>query len=156
MPFHEAQFNFGIGVQNQENLNFQQGFGSQRGQLENPLDEESKGVLKVALESVLKDVIIQRNRVTFTIASGATSFAVASDYMVLTGAAAVTIATIVGGKEGMILTLQFTDANITITDTGTAAADTVDLSAAFTSTANDVLRLLYDGISWREVSRSAN
>lgn len=153
-------FNFG------ENTAFGQTqvFGSQvpfgerskRSQIEYPMDVESQGALKNALESVQKDVIQKRNRVQFTIASGATSFDVVSDYMVLTGAAAATIATIRGGREGQILTLSFTDANITITDDTTATADTVNLSAAFVSTANDVLQLLYDGVSWREVSRSVN
>lgn len=127
-----------------------------RAQLQYPLDPESKGALRVALEEIQKDVIQKRSRIQFTISTGATSFAVASDYMVLTGAAGVTIATIVGGREGQILTLSFTDANITITDDATAAAGTVNLSAAFTSTGNDVMRLLFDGISWREVSRSVN
>lgn len=127
-----------------------------RSQLQYPLDPQSEGALKLALENVLKDVIIRRNRIQFTIPSGATSFDVASSYMVLTGAAAVTIATIKGGREGMTLTLQFTDANVTITDTATGAADTVNLSAAFTSTANDVLQLLHDGISWREVGRGTS
>ena len=127
-----------------------------RAQLQYPLDGESQGSLKVALESVQKDVIYRQNRVLFTIASGATSFNVASGYMVLTGAAAVTIATIRGGREGQILTVSFTDANITITDTATGAADTVNLSAAFTSSAEDTMQLLFDGTSWREVSRSVN
>lgn len=128
----------------------------QRSQLQYPLDAESKGTLKLALEDVEKDVIRKRNRVQFTILSGATSFNVASDYMVLTAQAAVTIAKIGGGREGQILVLEFTDANVTITDDATSAADTVNLSAAFTSTADDTMQLLYNGISWREVSRSVN
>ena len=128
----------------------------QRAQLQYPLDAESKGALRGILEELIKDVAIRQNRVPLTIASGATSFGISSGYMLLSGAAAVTIATIIGGKEGQILTLEFTDANITITDDATAAADTVNLSVAFTSTADDVLRLLYNGTSWREVSRSVN
>lgn len=125
-----------------------------RYQLEYPLDPESEGALVDSLERVIKDIPIRQNRVQFTIASGATSFAVASNYMVLTGAAAVTIATIVGGREGSILTLSFVDGNITITDDATATADTINLTAAFVSTANGILQLLYDGTSWREVGRS--
>lgn len=128
----------------------------QRGQLQYPLDLESEGALKFALENVEKDVIRKRTRAQVLLPAGATSFDVASDYMVLTAPGAVNIATIKGGREGQILTLQFTDANVTITDTATGAADTVNLSAAFTSTANDTMQLLFDGTSWREISRSAN
>ena len=134
---------------NQSNL-------KKRSQLEYPLDNESLGVLKLALEQIGKDVIQKRNRIQFTIPAGATSFFVASDYMVLTGGAAVTIATIEGGQEGQILTLQFTDTNVTITDTATGALNTINLSAAFTSSANDTLKLIYNGTSWLETSRSVN
>ena len=128
----------------------------ERAQIQYPLDAQSEGALKLALENVEKDVIRKRNRFTLTLLAGATNFNVGSDYMVLTAQAAVTIATIGGGREGQVLTLSFTDANITITDTATGAANTINLSAAFTSSADDVLCLLYDGISFREVSRSVN
>ena len=128
----------------------------QRAQLEYPLDPESEGALEDALERIIKDVVIRQNRVQFTIPAGATSFAIASNYIVLTGAAAVTIAKIVDGREGQIVTLSFTDANITITDDATGAADTINLSVAFTSTANDIMQLIFDGTSWREISRSIN
>ena len=127
-----------------------------RAQLQNPLDLESRGILKNTLEDILKDVIIRSNRAQLIIPNGATTFAIQSSYMVLTGAAAVTIAKIQGGREGMILTLEFKDSNITITDDATSAIDTINLSAAFTSTANDTLQLIYDGTSWREVGRSVN
>lgn len=128
----------------------------QRAQLEYPLDLESEGALKSALENVQKDVIHRSNRIQTTLLSGATSFNVASSYMVMTAQAAVTIAKIGGGREGMILTLQFTDANITITDDATGAADTVNLSVAFTSSADDTLSLIFSGVSWRETSRAVN
>lgn len=134
----------------------QQPFGPRvphRAQIEYPLDQQSEGALKRALENVQKDVIHQSNRVPLTLLSGATSFAVASSYMVMTAQASVTIAKIVGGKEGMILTLQFGDGNITITDDATGMADTINLNTSFTSVANAVLQLLHDGTSWREVSR---
>lgn len=129
---------------------------AQRAQLQYPLDLQSEGALARALENVERGIVRKRNRFPLTIPSGATTFNVGSDYMVITGAAAVTIATIGGGQEGQILTLQFTDGNVTITDDATATADTVNLSAAFTSSADDVMQLLYDGTSWREVTRSAN
>lgn len=126
----------------------------ERAQLAYPLDLPSRGAIKSVLESDLKDVIIRQNRIQSTIPSGATTFNVASSYMVLTGAAAVTITTIGGGREGMILSLQFTDTNITITDTGTGATNTINLAAPFTSTADGILQLQYNGISWREVGRA--
>lgn len=138
-----TEFNFGVNNTEEQ----------KRAQVAYPMDAESKGALKAALEDILKEVIIRSNRVQFTIATGATTFSVASNYMVLTAAAGVTIASITGGREGMILTLQFTDANVTITDTGTGAADTVNLDAAFTSAANAILQLIFDGTSWREVGR---
>jgi len=155
MPEKEKQFDFGDKV---ESSPVEFPYIQPRSQLAYPLDAESEGVLKLALESVQKDVIQRRNRVQFTILSGATTFSVASDYMVLTGAAAVTIARILGGREGQILTLEFTDANVTITEDASANADTVNLSgiANFVSTANDILQLIYNGTSWKEVSRSAN
>lgn len=128
----------------------------ERAQIQYPLDAQSEGALKFALENVEKDVIRKRNRFQLTILAGATNFNVGSDYMVLTAQAAVTIATIGGGQEGQVLTLSFTDANITVTDTGTSAANTINLSAAFTSSADDTMQLLFDGISWREISRSVN
>jgi len=126
-----------------------------RSQMEYPLDQESKGALIIALEDIQKDVIQKRNRVQFIISSGATSFAISSDYMVLTGAAAVTIANIIGGREGQILTLEFTDSNITIADTDTGTVDTINLSSSFISVANGVIQLLYNGTSWKEVARSS-
>ena len=75
----------------------------------------------------------------------------------LTGdAGANTLATITGGVSGMMLTILFADALVTITDTAAATADTVDLSAAFTSSANDTITLMYDGNKWFEVARSVN
>ena len=82
--------------------------------------------------------------------------AVSSHLMTVSAGASETIATISGGYDGMRLTLIFLDTNTTITDTATEAADTVNLSAAYTSADGDVLELIYDGTSWREVSRSVN
>jgi hypothetical protein len=127
-----------------------------RAQLKNPLDEESKGILKQTLAEILKDVIIRRNRIQLTLPAGAVNFNVQSSYMVLTAGAGVTIATIKGGQEGMILTLEFTDGNVTITDTATGASDTVNLSGAFTGSADDTMQLIHNGTSWRELSRSVN
>jgi hypothetical protein len=77
--------------------------------------------------------------------------------MTITGdVGANTIGTITGGLDGQELTLIFADALVTITDTGTGAANTVNLAAAFTGAAGTVLKLVFDGTSWFEVSRSVN
>lgn len=117
---------------------------------------QEEGLLRIWLEKYFPEYKYRSRKDQLTIQSGATSFGVSSNYMVLTGATGVTIATIYGGYEGQILTLEFTDTNITITDDATKAKDTVNLSAAFTSSAEDTLQLIYDGTSWREVSRSIN
>ena len=92
-----------------------------------------------------------------TLGVGVTTFAVTRNVHTITGdALGNTIATITGGVDGQLLTLIFVDALVTITDDGTSTADTFNLSAAFTSTANDTMQLVYDGTSWREVSRSVN
>ncbi len=94
---------------------------------------------------------------TTTLGVAATTLAIINDVVVLTGdAGGNTLATITGGVIGQRLTIIFTDANVTITDDGTSATNTVNLSAAFTSTANDTLTLIYDGTSWRETARSVN
>jgi hypothetical protein len=59
--------------------------------------------------------------------------------------------TISGGWAGRIVVLKFTDA-LTIFDGG----GSVKLAGNFTSTADDMLTLLYDGNVWLELSRSAN
>ena len=93
----------------------------------------------------------------FTLAAAATTLAATTQFMVITGDAGTnTLATITGGVAGMELTLLFVDGLVTITDTAAATADTVNLSAAFTSAANTVLKLVHDGNKWFEVSRSVN
>ena len=119
-------------------------------------DAEDLGAFRFMLERTIPEIIIGRRRDALTIPSGATAFGITSNFMVVTGAAAVTIGTITGGYIGMIVVVLFTDANVTITDTNTGAINTVNLSVAFTSTANDVLQLMYDGTSWFEISRSVN
>jgi hypothetical protein len=88
---------------------------------------------------------------------GAVTFVTTSNLMTITGdAGGNTIATITGGVPGQELILIFTDSLVTITDDNTHAADTIDLAAAFTSADDVVLKLVYDGTSWYEVSRSVN
>ena len=94
---------------------------------------------------------------SLTLGAAATTFAATSNTMVITGdAGANTIATITGGIDGQFLCLLFVDALVTVTDDNSHAADSIDLSAAFTSADDTVLLLVYDGTSWYEVSRSVN
>lgn len=62
-----------------------------------------------------------------------------------------TITTFDNGHPGQEIVIIFTDANTTIAET-----DNIKLSAAFTSTADDTMRLLFDGTSWFETARSVN
>ena len=105
---------------------------------------------------------INDNSILYTIGTvalgvGVTTFAVDGDVMEITGDAGTnTIATITGGTVGQLLRLVFVDGLVTITDTDAHTADTIDLSAAFTSADDTILTLQYDGTSWYEVSRSVN
>jgi hypothetical protein len=151
MPEQEKQFEFGVGMEtgNENDLII----ASQRGHLVYPLGPADK----IAIREVLRELIVSiTRRDIFTIPSGATTFEATADFMSITGAAAVTIATITGGYDGQILSLLFTDANVTITDDATTTRNTVNLSAAFASTANDVLTLRYNGNKWFEMARSTN
>ncbi|MBI5071657.1 hypothetical protein HZB93_02055, partial [Candidatus Falkowbacteria bacterium] len=92
-----------------------------------------------------------------TLAAAATTFAAAGNVMTITGdAGGNTIATITAGVTGQTLILKFVDALVTITDTAAATANTINLSAAFTSTADDTMTLMFDGNKWFETSRSIN
>ena len=92
-----------------------------------------------------------------TLASSVTTFIVQGNKMSLKGdAGANTIATITGGIDGQTLVMTFVDALITLTDDNTSTSNTINLSAAFTSTANDIIVLEYNGTSWRERTRSVN
>lgn len=96
-------------------------------------------------------------RNTATLAAAATTLAITRNVTTVTGdAGGNTLVTITGGQSGQILTLIFVDALVTITDDGSGTANTVNLSAAFTSTAGDVLTLVFDGTSWYETQRSIN
>jgi hypothetical protein len=92
-----------------------------------------------------------------TLAAAATTMAITSNVVKVTGdAGGNTLATITGGVSGQLLTLIFVDALVTITDTAAATANTVNLSAAFTSAANATLSLVFDGNKWFETARSFN
>ena len=92
-----------------------------------------------------------------TVTASATTFAVLKNNVAVTGdAGGNTIATITGGGAIGTYVLRFIDDKITITDTADGSANTVNLSAAFTSTANDIMVLYWNGTSWYECSRSVN
>ncbi len=106
---------------------------------------------------VIVDSLFSTTTKARTLAVGVTTFVAVGNKMKITGDAGTnTIATITGGINGMTLTLTFVDALITLTDNNTSTANTINLSAAFTSTANDIVKLEFDGTSWREASRSVN
>ncbi len=94
---------------------------------------------------------------TTTLGVAATTFPVFSNVMTMTGdGGGNTVATITGAKSGQYLILIFVDGNITITDDNSHAANSVDLSAAFTGADDTTIHLIYNGTSWYEVSRSVN
>jgi len=93
---------------------------------------------------------------TITLGVGATTFAVTSNVITVTGdGGGNTIATITGANVGIYVFI-FADGLVTITDTNDGAGDTIDLSAAFTGADDTTLNLVYNGILWREISRSTN
>lgn len=115
-----------------------------------PVWEGIAGAFAVSARLIIRET-------TLTPAGGATALAVTkSSHDVDCDAGGNTIATITGGQADQILILRFLDASCTITDTGTDASNTVNLSAAFTSSDDDTMTLQYDGTSWRELARSVN
>lgn len=93
-----------------------------------------------------------------TLGAAATALAITTSAVTVTGdVGANTVATITGATvSGQIVILTFVDALVTITDDAGGGANTVNLSAAFTSTVNDTMTLIYNGTSWREVARAVN
>lgn len=92
-----------------------------------------------------------------TLGNGATTMAITRDVVIVTGdGGGNTLATITGGVDGQVLKLIFVDALVVITDDDTHAANSCDLSAAFTSADDKTLQLVYDGTNWYELSRSIN
>ena len=93
-----------------------------------------------------------------TVAAAATTFAVDSNYVKVTGdAGGNTVSTITGGVSGQLLVLEFQDVLVTIANDNTHAANTIDLVAGNTTFADDAtLTLIFDGTSWYEIGRSVN
>lgn len=128
------------------------------------LTVSSGGVLTIAPTtstttptSVLVTGKLATTATSVTIAAAAATFAITSNVVTVTGdAGANTVTTITGGVSGQILTLIFADGLVTITDDAGGGANTINLSAAWVSSANDVMQLVFNGTSWREASRSVN
>ena len=93
-----------------------------------------------------------------TMGAAATTFAVenVSVFTVTGDAGANTIATITGAAIGQRLTLIHVDGLVSYTDDNSHAANSIDLSAAYTSADDSTLTLVFDGTSWYETSRSTN
>jgi len=62
-----------------------------------------------------------------------------------------TITTFLDGVRGQQITIIFTTSNTTIAESGN-----IKLASAFTSTADDVMQLIFNGTNWYEISRSVN
>ena len=95
---------------------------------------------------------------TTTLGVGATTFAITTNNITLTGdGGANTLGTITAAEIGIYI-IEFVDANITVTDTDAGTADTIDLtgSSDLTSADDTILMLYYNGVSFLEVSRSVN
>lgn len=87
----------------------------------------------------------------------ATTIAITKNVHILDCVGAETLTTITGGLAGSMLTIIFFDADVcTVTDDATCTANTINISAAYLSSADDTLTLISDGTCWREVSRSVN
>jgi hypothetical protein len=99
-------------------------------------------------------------KTSLTLGSGATTFAVNSPLISVTGhASGNTIATITGAfaTAGSKIVIVFNDALIIVTDDNAHATNSVDLTGGNLTSADDMtLQLVHDGTSWYELSRSTN
>ena len=91
-----------------------------------------------------------------TLAAAATTLAIYSDLVVLTGdGGGNTITTITGGVTGQTLVIQFVDANVDLTHgTGTDAIKLAGAVNFTTAAADTALTLIYTGTRWVETARS--
>jgi hypothetical protein len=87
-----------------------------------------------------------------TLADNTTPSVAAGNVFKCTPAGSTTITNFSGGIAGQIITVIFTNANASITDGGNFR-----LNGSFSpSSADDVMRLVFDGTTWFEISRSQN
>ena len=90
---------------------------------------------------------------TMNLGSGDTTFVLTSNVVVLTGFGGTnTLATITGAKSGQLLTIIFVDGLVTLTDNDAHTANTFDLTGDITGADDAVIQLIFDGISWYQVS----
>lgn len=88
----------------------------------------------------------------FTFTSGDTTPSVKGrDFFLCSNGGATIITAFTNGAPGQVIEILFTNANTTLTDGGT-----LKLNGGFVSTADDMMRLRFDGTNWYEVSRSVN
>jgi hypothetical protein len=113
----------------------------------------------IAGGGTLRGLIVGSGRIAATVDS-ATTFAVTSQYMLLSCTGAETINTITGGVTGMELSIDHTDTECTIADDDDAtAADAVDLTGTGTNDAGAVnknITLRYNGTYWVQSAESDN
>ena len=96
---------------------------------------------------------------TITLGVGATTFAITTNNITLTGDGGANVLGTITAAEIGIYIIEFVDANITVTDTDAHTADTIDLLGTaidLTSADDTILMLYYNGVSFLEVSRSVN
>ncbi len=107
--------------------------------------------------NVIVDSIFATTKRNLTLGVGDTTFAVTSNVMAITGdGGGNSVDFITGAISGQYIIMIFVDANITLVDDNTHTANSIDLSAAFTSADDTAIHLVFDGTSWYEVSRSVN
>lgn len=97
---------------------------------------------------------------TSTLAASASTLAITRNVLVLTGdAGGNSISTFTGAIAGSELTIIFIDNHVTIVDDDAGTTNSVNLAGTatnFVSTQADVIKLLFSGTKWFEVSRSVN
>ncbi|MFH1320319.1 MAG: hypothetical protein ABII90_06685, partial [Bacteroidota bacterium] len=92
---------------------------------------------------------LSRGVTEITTTDGDTTPSVAGyNYLLVTNSGATTITNFDDAIKGQMITLIFTDGNTTITD-----GANIKLSAAFTSSADDAMTLLFSSQGWVELSR---
>jgi len=108
--------------------------------------------------TILGAEIGNNDQQTITLGVGATTYAVTSNVITVTGdGAGNTIATITGANIGIYIFI-FVDGLITISNNDAHTANTIDLDGAnnFTSADDKTLTLCFDGTSWYKVGESTN
>lgn len=107
------------------------------------------------------DGLVATTPATATLADGATTIAVTTSYIRITGDVGgnEVINTITGGVDGQRLVIQWIDGLWDLDDVDAGTANTCDLvgtNTDFVGTSNDTLELIFDGTNWHEVGRSVN